>query len=259
MEAFESWEFPSAGGVRCRGFVSGGIPGGSPRGNLPVGKLAPRWLRWSSGRQVMLRMQQARAGPFYAAVADARADVMAGLGAASMESYRRAYPFLLKLHGLRQEARGASISASFVRVQARGPIRSASWEADGASRELGRKPAGGGEAGSWHACFLARVLVLGIPALPTCLSLPTCPSARPERPGLLPGYWRSLPIGVTPLARAAWLCFPLGNWVAACPRRGVRLSPVLAHADSHPLERRFPHPWEGVGWAPPAAPSPRGR
>lgn len=54
-------------------------------------------LEW----QVMLRMQEVRPGPFFAAVAEARADVMAGLGAASMESYRRAYPFLLKLHSLR--------------------------------------------------------------------------------------------------------------------------------------------------------------
>lgn len=49
----------------------------------------------------MLRLEEARPAPFAAAVAEARADVMAGLGAASMESYRRAYPFLLKLHILR--------------------------------------------------------------------------------------------------------------------------------------------------------------
>ncbi|CAM9686151.1 unnamed protein product, partial [Sphacelaria rigidula] len=53
-------------------------------------------------KQVMLRMQEGRPTPFSAAVSEARADVMAGLGAASMESYRRAYPFLLKLHSLRE-------------------------------------------------------------------------------------------------------------------------------------------------------------
>lgn len=53
----------------------------------------------------MLRLEEAQPGPFSAAIAEARADVMAGLGAASMESYRRAYPFLLKLHSLRQYAK----------------------------------------------------------------------------------------------------------------------------------------------------------
>lgn len=54
-------------------------------------------------RQVMLRLEEARPAPFAAAITEARAGVMAGLGAASMESYRRAYPFLLKLHSLRLE------------------------------------------------------------------------------------------------------------------------------------------------------------
>ncbi|CAN0248862.1 unnamed protein product, partial [Ectocarpus sp. 8 AP-2014] len=52
--------------------------------------------------KVMLRLEEARPAPFAAAITQARADVMAGLGAASMESYRRAYPFLLKLHSLRE-------------------------------------------------------------------------------------------------------------------------------------------------------------
>lgn len=51
----------------------------------------------------MLRLEEARPAPFAAAITQARADVMAGLGAASMESYRRAYPFLLKLHSLRYD------------------------------------------------------------------------------------------------------------------------------------------------------------
>lgn len=54
--------------------------------------------------QVMLRLEEGRAAPFAAAITEARAGVMAGLGAASMESYRRAYPFLLKLHSLRYRA-----------------------------------------------------------------------------------------------------------------------------------------------------------
>lgn len=49
----------------------------------------------------MLRLEEGRPAAFSAAISEARADVMAGLGAASMESYRRAYPFLLKLHSLR--------------------------------------------------------------------------------------------------------------------------------------------------------------
>ena len=58
-------------------------------------------LLFGTPRQVMLRLEETRPGPFASAVAEARADVMAGLGAASMESYQRAYPFLLKLHSLR--------------------------------------------------------------------------------------------------------------------------------------------------------------
>lgn len=49
----------------------------------------------------MLRLEEAQPRPFSVAISEARADVMAGLGAASMESYRRTYPFLLKLHSLR--------------------------------------------------------------------------------------------------------------------------------------------------------------
>lgn len=52
----------------------------------------------------MLRLEEARPASFAAAITEARAGVMAGLGAASMESYRRAYPFLLKLHSLRYVA-----------------------------------------------------------------------------------------------------------------------------------------------------------
>lgn len=51
----------------------------------------------------MLRLEEFRPAPFAAAITEARANVMAGLGAASMESYRRAYPFLLKLHSLRYQ------------------------------------------------------------------------------------------------------------------------------------------------------------
>jgi hypothetical protein len=41
-----------------------------------------------------------------AALEAARAEVMAGLGAASMESHQRAYPFLLSLHCLRELEQG---------------------------------------------------------------------------------------------------------------------------------------------------------
>ncbi|CAM9291538.1 unnamed protein product [Discosporangium mesarthrocarpum] len=52
--------------------------------------------------QVMLCLHEGQAVAFKHALYKARADVMAGLGAASMESYRRAFPFLLRLHSLRE-------------------------------------------------------------------------------------------------------------------------------------------------------------
>jgi len=55
-------------------------------------------------------MQQQRSADFYDALGKARISVMGALSAASMESYERAYPMLLRLHALHEMEQGFSLT-----------------------------------------------------------------------------------------------------------------------------------------------------
>lgn len=66
----------------------------------------------------------------HAALASARAHVLPGLAAASMESYGRAYPYLLKLHGLSEVERAAELATTTKDMHVRRSIlRSWEWSA----------------------------------------------------------------------------------------------------------------------------------
>jgi hypothetical protein len=70
-----------------------------------------------------------------AALEAARAEVMAGLGAASMESHQRAYPFLLSLHCLRELEQGhrvlhttaANATSSSVEARTEALVQGCDW------------------------------------------------------------------------------------------------------------------------------------
>ncbi|CAB1117116.1 unnamed protein product [Ectocarpus sp. CCAP 1310/34] len=100
---------------------------GESRYRLALGKVC--FASDGKAPEVMLRLEEARPAPFAAAITQARADVMAGLGAASMESYRRAYPFLLKLHSLREaEQAFEAIHGHREPAKRQEALRSLGWE-----------------------------------------------------------------------------------------------------------------------------------
>ncbi|CAM9563001.1 unnamed protein product, partial [Phaeothamnion confervicola] len=69
--------------------------------------------------RVVLRLREGRPEAFRAALAAARAEVMAGLGAASMESYQRVYPLLLRVHTLRELEQGFAVRSEHASEAAR--------------------------------------------------------------------------------------------------------------------------------------------